>query len=359
MSRLLASILVMISLTVSAQPQVDFVTPSIVRVRWSPNGELTGNGTGVCTWQPQRVKVTSKETATGRSYSSEALTVEVNSQSGAVTFRDRATGRVLLQEDAQRPHEAEPVVTERIVYDEKSARIEDTANGKVTVKDIVRRYTLVPYIYSMAAQQSRQGYTMARMLAFDFADDVAVRDLKDEYMFGRFLVCPVTYPMSEKTTRRIYLPTPLSHRRGAGGEAWIDYWTGKLYDGGQWIEQAVSIDRLPLFVRAGSIIPTTEVAQWTDAQVSKPVTLHIYPGADAHFDLYEDEGDNYDFEQGACSTIAIDWDETKQRLTIGRREGSFPGMQVQRTFLVEMNGQQKQVTYKGKQISVTMKGGRK
>jgi len=140
---------------------------------------------------------------------------------------------------------------------------------------------------------------------------------------------------------------------------WIDYWTGKQYEGGQWIEQEVSIDRLPLFVRSGSIIPTTEVAQWTDAQVTKPVTLHIYPGADAHFELYEDEGDNYNFEQGAFSTIAFDWDEARQRLTIGSREGSYPGMMTRRTFIIEMNGMQKQVSYKGKQISVTMKGGRK
>jgi len=798
--------------------QVDFVTSSIVRVRWSANGGLTENGTGVCTWQPQQVEVTSQETATGLTYSSEALTVQVDKKSGAVTFCDRTTGRILLQEDANRPHEAEPVVTERIVYDEKSAHIEETANGKVTVKDIVRRdtlgtstrywvrfrfaesealyglgshmedymnlmgktlyltqhnlkiampviqstggygllfdvgcamkfethktgqgyegsmqmeaakeidyyfirgegmddvvrgyrhltgnvsmmprylfgytqskerykssddilqtlgeyrrrevpidmivqdwnywpqgwgymkmdpryypdpkaladsvhamhaklmvsiwanpqycpeendfrqhgymlehsvydafnpearkhywkyandeffsrgfdawwcdssepldgdwnrmpepldgkpygwndharrwqlnkdilsdalgaersnlyslyhalgiyenqrattsdkrvvnltrssyagqqrystvvwngdthaswasfrqqipsglnymatghpywtvdvgcfftrddgrrwfykgefpngvqdeayrefytrmfqwatflpvlrshgsdtpreiwqfgepgtpyydailkmihlrYMLVPYIYSMAAQQSRQGYTMARMLAFDFADDRTVLDLKDEYMFGRFLVCPVTHPMNEKTSRRVYLPQS-SNGKSSNGKLsncklsnckWIDYWTGKQYEGGQWIEQEVSIDRLPLFVRSGSIIPTTEVAQWTDAQVTKPVTLHIYPGADAHFELYEDEGDNYNFEQGAFSTIAFDWDEARQRLTIGSREGSYPGMMTRRTFIIEMNGMQKQVSYKGKQISVTMKGGRK
>ena len=226
------------------------------------------------------------------------------------------------------------------------------------LKMIHLRYSLVPYIYSMAAQQTREGYTMARMLAFDFAHDPAVLDLKDEYMFGRFLVCPVTHPMSEQTTRRLYLPSlisaPLSRGRGAGGEAWYDYWTGKQYDGGQWIEQEVSIDRLPLFVPSGSIIPTTEVAQWTGAQVGKPITLHIYPGADAHFDLYEDEGDNYNFEKGQYSVIPIDWDEKHQRLTIGKREGSFNGMQTERTFIVEIGstGRHKVVTYKGKKTSI-------
>ena len=180
--------------------------------------------------------------------------------------------------------------------------------------------------------------------------------------------------MSEQSTRRVYLPSlisaPLSRGRGAGGEAWYDYWTGKQYDGGQWIEQEVGIDRLPLFVPSGSIIPTTEVAQYTAAQVGKPITLHIYPGADAHFDLYEDEGDNYNFEKGQYSVIPIDWDEKHQRLTIGKREGSFPGMLAQRTFLIEKGGTfdqlstgtfdqlstapQKQVTYKGKQITVSL-----
>ncbi len=791
--------------TLTAQTRVDFVTPSIVRVRWSASGELKGNDTGVCTWQPQQVKVLEKETATGRTYTSEVLTVEVDQRTGAVTFRDRQTGRTLLEEDKARPHEAEPVVRERIVYDENSARIEETANGKVTVKDIIRRdtlgtttrywvrfrftqgealyglgshmedymnligktiyltqhnlkatipvinstggygllfdvgcamkfethptgqdydgtmqmeaarevdyyfikgermddvirgyryltgdvtlmpryvfgytqskeryrssedivntlreyrrrevpidmivqdwnywpqgwgymkmdpryypdpkaladsvhalnaklmvsiwanpqncpeerdfrqrgymlehsvydafnaearrlywkyandeffsrgfdawwcdssepldgdwnrmpepvdgkaygwddherrwqlnkdilsealgaersnlyslnhakgiyenqrattnekrvvnltrssyagqqrystivwngdthaswasfrqqipsglnymatgtpywtvdvgcfftrndgrrwfytgefpqggngesyrefytrmfqwgtflpvlrshgsdtpreiwqfgepgtphydailkmirlrYSLVPYIYSMAARQTREDYTMARMLAFDFAHDPAVLDLKDEYMFGRFLVCPVTHPMSEQSTRHIYLPS-LANGQGLKAKGkWYDYWTGKQYEGGQWIEQKVALDRLPLFVPSGSIIPTTEVAQYTAAQVGKPVTLHIYPGRDAHFDLYEDEGDNYNFEQGQCSVIPFDWDERHQRLTIGPREGSFPGMQAERTFIVEMGGQQKSVCYKGKRINVNL-----
>ena len=154
-----------------AQPQVDFVTSSIVRVRWSANGELAGNGTDVCTWKPQQVEVTSKETATGRTYSSETLTVQVDKKSGAVTFRDRKTGRILLQEDAKRPHEAEPVVTERIVYDEQSAHIEETANGKVTVKDVVRRDTL--------------GMTTRYRVRFRFADSEALYGLgshMEDYM---------------------------------------------------------------------------------------------------------------------------------------------------------------------------------
>ena len=124
------------------QTRVDFVTPSIVRVRWSANGMLQGNGTGVCVWEPGRVKVKGTETDEWQSWTTDELTVEVDKRSGAVTFREPRTGRVLLQENAIQPHEAEPVVEERIIYDDKSARTVETANGKVTVKDVLRRDTL-------------------------------------------------------------------------------------------------------------------------------------------------------------------------------------------------------------------------
>lgn len=214
------------------------------------------------------------------------------------------------------------------------------------LKMIHLRYTLIPYIYSMAAHQMLQGYTMARLLAFDFANDPDVLDLKDEYMFGRFLVCPVTQPMSEQNIRRVYLPK---------GERWTDYWTGTLYEGGQWIEQKLTIERMPLFVRSGTIIPMTEVAQYTDAQVGRPVTIRIYPGRNAHFELYEDEGDNYNYEKGSYTTIQLDWDETRQTLSIGRCEGNYMGMQKQRTFIVEKNGFKKQLSYKGKRIVMKMR----
>ena len=201
------------------------------------------------------------------------------------------------------------------------------------------RYSLVPYIYSMAAAQTRQDYTMARMLAFDFADDPQVLDLKDEYMFGRFLVCPVVQPLSETAVRRVYLPA---------GETWMDFWTGQRHQGGQWLSVPVSIAQLPLYVRAGSIITTTEVAQYTDAQVGLPLTVNVYPGRDAHFELYEDEGDNYNFEQGAFSVIPLDWDEARQTLTVGAREGSYPGMPSVRKLIVKTPTGQKTITYKGR-----------
>lgn len=186
---------------------------------------------------------------------------------------------------------------------------------------------------------------MTRMLSFDYATDDNVLDIKDQFMFGDFLVCPVTHPLSETTVRKVYLPK---------GDTWKDYWTGKLYEGGQWLECQTEIGTLPLYVRCGSIIPTTEVAEYSDAQFGKPVTVNIYPGKDAQFILYEDEGDNYNYEKGMFSVIPLSWNEAKHTLTIGQRKGSFPGMLQSRTFIVSTPEGQKTVTYKGKKLSVRL-----
>ena len=173
------------------------------------------------------------------------------------------------------------------------------------LKMIKLRYTLLPYIYSMAAAQYFSGYTMARPLAFDYPDDEAVYDLEDEYLFGDILVCPVVRPLAEAKSRKVYLPK---------GNRWYDFWTNEAYDGGQWIEVNVTIDRLPLYVKAGSIIPTSDVVEYSAAQADKPVTLNVYPGADTSFSLYQDSGDGYAFEQGDYSIIKFEWNDSKQRL---------------------------------------------
>lgn len=212
------------------------------------------------------------------------------------------------------------------------------------------RYRLIPYLYSMAARQSRDSYTMARLLAFDFAADAQVLDLKDEYMLGDVLVCPVTEPGAN--TRRVYLPK---------GASWIDYWSNKSYKGGQWIDAACALSEsnqsgsIPLFVKAGAIIPTTEVTPYADAQIGKPLVLTVYPGADASFTFYEDEGDNYNFEQGAYCTIVMQWNDKKHKLTIGECQGSYPGMNSERKLVVKMpDGVEKTVNYKGKKLTVKL-----
>lgn len=175
------------------------------------------------------------------------------------------------------------------------------------LKMIHLRYRLLPYIYSLAAHQTMYSQTMARPLAFDYPNDKQVYDLKDEYLFGSFLVCPVTHPLNEKSERRIYLPE---------GNQWIDFWTNTRYAGGQWIDVQVSIDRLPLFVKCGSIVPTTEVVEYAAAQQDKPITVEVFPGQDATFILYEDAGDGYAFEQGQYTETRLTWNDKRQKLTV-------------------------------------------
>lgn len=214
------------------------------------------------------------------------------------------------------------------------------------LKMINLRYSLIPYIYSLAAQQSNGGYSMARMLAFDWSHDAEVLDIKDQYMFGDFLVCPITAPLSESGTRRLRLPS---------GTRWTDWWTGRQYDGGQWMDMPLTLDRLPLFVRAGAIVTTTAPAEHTDAQTCDTVTVHVYPGADGSFSLYEDAGDGYAYEHGECARITMKWNDKRGRLSIGLREGGFDGMLQRRLFIVKTaDGRSCTVHYDGRPITARL-----
>jgi alpha-D-xyloside xylohydrolase len=199
------------------------------------------------------------------------------------------------------------------------------------------RYSLLPYTYSLAARVTHDGYTITRALAFDFPRDHQVLDIKDEFMFGpSFLVAPMT---KKGTSRSVYLPQ---------GSGWTDYHTGMHHAGGQYVTADAPISRIPLFVRDGSIVPIGADVEYAD-QDPDARTLLVYPGNDASFTLYEDEGDNYNCEQGASSSIPITWDDSKRTLTIGTRIGLFPGMTASRTFNVRLaNGKTKTVKYMGK-----------
>ena len=219
------------------------------------------------------------------------------------------------------------------------------------------RYQLLPYNYSLAARVTRDHYTMARLLAFDFAQDKQVLDLKDEYMFGpAFLVCPVTEPSKPQnlktsqpqnlTTRKVYLPQ---------GTAWYDFWTNDLLEGGQWIDAPAPLDKLPLYVRAGSIVPMGPVKQYADEATDAPLRLMIYPGADATFTLYDDEGDNYNCEAGAFCEIPLLWNDHTRTLSIGARTGQYPGMKRQQAFTIILpDGTTRRVNYKGRAMQVRM-----
>jgi alpha-D-xyloside xylohydrolase len=195
------------------------------------------------------------------------------------------------------------------------------------------RYRLLPYIYSLAWKVTSDGYTIMRSLAFDFPDDPAIKSIPDQYMFGpAFLVNPVTKSLSSlsnskvvKETRKVYLPKMAN---------WYDFWTGKLITGGQTIDADAPIEIIPLYVRAGSIIPMGPYLQYATEKAADPVEIRIYTGADAKFVLYEDENDTYNYESGKYSTIAMNWNESEKTFTIKDRNGKFPGMLENRTFKI-------------------------
>jgi alpha-D-xyloside xylohydrolase len=185
------------------------------------------------------------------------------------------------------------------------------------------RYRLLPYIYSLAWKTTSSAYTLMRPLVMDFRDDVRAENIGDQFMFGpAFLVNPVAEPQA--TTRNLYLPRA----------RWYDFWTGVSIDGGRVIDAAAPLDRMPLYVRAGSVVPMGPDEEWSDQKPADPIELRIYPGADAELTLYEDENDTYNYEKGVYATIPIHWNDAKQILTIGGRKGSFPGMLTDRVFNV-------------------------
>ncbi len=187
------------------------------------------------------------------------------------------------------------------------------------------RYRLFPYIYSEAARMTFQGTTLMRPLVMDFAADETALKQNYEYMFGpAFLVAPVLEPGVKEW--KVYLP-----ENDAG---WTDFWTGERLDGGQQVKAASPLGQIPLHVRAGSIVPLGPKQQYVGEKPADPIELRIYTGADGRFVLYEDEGDNYDYEKGEHSAIPIQWHEEEQTLVIGRRKGTFPGMLRSRTFHV-------------------------
>lgn len=224
------------------------------------------------------------------------------------------------------------------------------------VRFIRLRYRFLPYIYSLAAGVSLRDGTFLRMLPFDFRADPNTYNIGDEYLFGpSVLVCPVTRPMYYREnsvpveehdyTRKVYLP------KGCG---WYDFWTDRYFDGGASIRAAAEIDRIPLFVRAGSVIPFGNDAQNAEDSVWERVS--VYPGADAAFTLYDDAGDNYEYEKGSYSAIEILWDEQKRALTIGERKGGYPEMPSSVKLTVSLRGGvspvEKQIVYEGRELTV-------
>jgi alpha-D-xyloside xylohydrolase len=217
------------------------------------------------------------------------------------------------------------------------------------------RYRLLPYIYGTAWEVSAHQGTFMRPLVMDFAADPHTADLGSEYLFGHaILVTPVT--QHAVGSWPVYLPK---------GTDWWDFWTNEKLQGGQYVHRALSQDILPLYVRAGSILPFGPKVQWATEKPWNELEIRVYPGADGDFLLYEDEDDNYDYEAGAYSTIRFHWDEVKHTLRIGVRQGSFPGMLQKRKFRIALAitaaapgdspaKHVKEVSYEGKELIIKM-----
>jgi alpha-D-xyloside xylohydrolase len=238
-------------------------------------------------------------------------------------------------------------------------------------KSINLRYTLLPYIYSTSWDITVHNSSMMRALVMDFAKDKEALDITDQYMFGNsILVCPVTKQMyvnindKESTkvedfsivkTKEVYLPKNVD---------WFDFWTGEKISGGQKVNKATPIDIIPLYVKAGSIIPFGPKVQYATEKKWDNLEIRVYPGTDGKFVLYEDENDNYNYEKGAFSTIEFQWNDKEKKLTICPRNGNFKGMLTERVFNIvivdKTNGLgnqpslkfNKSIRYKGKTLVV-------
>jgi len=184
------------------------------------------------------------------------------------------------------------------------------------------RYRLLPYIYSLAGQAYHNNYTLMRGLVMDFSADTAVNNIGDQYMFGPSLLINPVYSF-HATTRKLYLPA---------GQGWYDLYTGAYTTGGQYITADAPYERMPVFVKEGSIIPFGPALQYSSEKPADSITLFVYTGKDAAFTLYEDENTNYNYEKGAYSNISFSYSEASKTLTIGDRQGSFTGMLKNRVF---------------------------
>ena len=243
-------------------------------------------------------------------------------------------------------------------------------------KQIRLRYRLIPYLYSTAWQVTSNNDSYMRPLFSDFAADKKVWNITDEFLFGRsILAAPIVKAQytEEKIIRTDamtgwnrqnatdgsaagaidFTATKTTTKYLPKGAAWYDFWTNKQYKGGQDVTLETTLDRVPMFVRAGSILPLGPEMQYVGEKAWDNLEMRVYPGANGRFTLYEDEGDNYNYEKGQYATITFQWNDKARTLTIGARKGSYPGMLTKRQFtIVTPDGKQQSVNYDGHQTQV-------
>ncbi len=228
------------------------------------------------------------------------------------------------------------------------------------------RYRLLPYIYSNVGDVVLNSGSMMRPLLFDYAKDPVAIRRNDEYLFGRnLLVKPVTDPLytyrdENKNGHAIYpdvtkAAAPVEVYLPKGND-WYDFWTGERKQGGKTIRCLAPIDIIPVFVKAGTILPWGPAVQYSDEKPWDDLELRVYPGQDGDFTLYEDEGDKYNYEKGQYTLIPMHWNEATRTLTIGARKGSYKGMLLQRTFRVSLIGTDgtRSVSYDGNAVDIKL-----
>ena len=245
-------------------------------------------------------------------------------------------------------------------------------------KTIRLRYRLIPYLYSTAWQVTSNNDSYMRPLFADFAADKNVWNMTDEFMFGRsILAAPIVDPQytEEKIIRTNAMTgwdknqltidneqltinwndMKMATKYLPKGTDWYDFWTGKRYKGGQNIHYSTSLQIVPMFVRAGSILPLGPEMQYVGEKAWDNLEIRVYPGADGQFTLYEDEGDSYNYEKGVYATIPFVWKDKDRTLTIGARQGSYPGMLQSRKFtLVLPDGTTQTVDYNGTATTIKL-----
>ncbi len=267
--------------------------------------------------------------------------------------------------------------------DERSGKAERGKKGEPVYdaieKQIRLRYRLIPYLYSIASQVTTNNDSYMRPLFSDFAADKKVWDMTDEFMFGRsILAAPIVE--AQYTQEKIVKEDAMTgwNKKEVRGEKlevrdidwgetktatkylpkganWYDFWTGKLYKGGQNVVLTTTLDKVPMFVRAGSILPLGPEMQYVGEKSWDNLEIRIYPGADGEFSLYEDEGDGYNYEQGYYSNIIFTWTDRTRTLQISARQGGYKGMLLDRKFtLVLPDGTTKTIDYNGNQVELKL-----
>jgi alpha-glucosidase/alpha-D-xyloside xylohydrolase len=223
-----------------------------------------------------------------------------------------------------------------------SSQLHDARVEPICRKYLELRYRLLPYLYSVVHECTKNGMPIMRPLWLHFPNDPKSMGCEHEYLWGNsMLVAPVVEKGA--SSRRIYLPPA----------TWYDFWTGERLEGGREIDRTVDLETMPLYVRAGSILPLGPMKQYVDEKVESPITLSIFPGADASFLLYEDDGISFDYRSGNWTGIAMVWNDARRTLELTLASGSRMLSQSSRMIDVQLLGEKKSTTFQGKPVSIT------